>query len=84
MHMPCASTRPVYKRTDAIRLHTNSRILHGIRSRRDVAALSSERAAYLRLAQESAGRLVQMALRGSSYATNFAKGEAPLEALWRS
>lgn len=40
-------------------------------------ALSEQRTAHLRQAQVSAGTLVQMALRGSSYADNFAKGKQP-------
>ncbi len=54
-------------------LHTNSRILHGVRSRRDMAHLSEHRAQWLRQALASAQTLVEMALRGEAYATNFAK-----------
>ncbi|BEI86267.1 hypothetical protein CcaverHIS002_0605540 [Cutaneotrichosporon cavernicola] len=54
-------------------LHTNSRILHGVRSRRDMTHLSEHRAQWLRQALASAQTLVEMALRGEAYATNFAK-----------
>ncbi|GMK57174.1 hypothetical protein CspeluHIS016_0400080 [Cutaneotrichosporon spelunceum] len=54
-------------------LHTNSRILHGVRSRRDMAHLSEHRAQWLRQALASAQTLVEMALRGEAYATDFAK-----------
>ncbi|KLT44131.1 hypothetical protein CC85DRAFT_283918 [Cutaneotrichosporon oleaginosum] len=54
-------------------LHTNSRILHGVRSRRDMAHLSEHRAQWLRQALTSALTLVEMALRGEAYRTNFAK-----------
>lgn len=56
------------------RLHTNSRILHSVRSRRDVALLSEKRHILLVNALRSAETLVGMALRGSAYASNFVKG----------
>lgn len=55
------------------RLHTNSRILHSVRSRRDASLLPETRHALLVNALRSAETLVGMALRSTAYASNFAK-----------
>lgn len=53
-------------------LHTNSRILHSVRSRQHVGALPPARRAMLVQALQSAQALVSLALRGGSYAAHFA------------
>ncbi|KAL7424794.1 hypothetical protein Q5752_000478 [Cryptotrichosporon argae] len=51
-------------------LHTNSRVLHGVQSRRDVPLLSEDRRSLLLAAIRSAQTLVNMSLRSTDYTRN--------------
>ncbi|WOO78184.1 Transcriptional activator of proteases prtT [Vanrija pseudolonga] len=54
-------------------LHTNCRILHGVRSRRDLSLLSERRVDQLKHALHCAETLVSMPLRSVGYKANFTK-----------
>lgn len=56
-------------------MYINSRILFGVRSKRDVANLSEQRKDCLLRATKAAETLLEMCLRGGTYAKNFRFGE---------
>lgn len=53
-------------------LFTNSRILHGVRNKQDVARMPEHRRQRLIKARKSAETLIDMCLRGKQYTKNFA------------
>jgi hypothetical protein len=57
-----------------VRVYTNSLILNGVRSKRDISLLSEERHHFLIKGMKAAERIIATALRGRQYAEKFRYG----------